>query len=301
MGKLDKLMQAAGSNIDESMGASGGEPITAPATSVTPARWQGVTKAKNVAEIPVSKIVRDPGQPREEFDAETLERLAESIRRRGVLQPIRARWDEGQGAYVVIAGERRWRAATMAGLVTIPCVVDDRLLEPTELLAVQLIENALREDLRPVEAARAYRRLMEANGWSARQVAQELDLDHSTVVKALALLELPVTVQEQIETGRIAPSVGYELSKLEGASVQAEVAQAVVAEGLKRAEVADLVRAVKAKRPAPAQRPDPVTFDLGDGCTVTVRWRKSGGPDLIQALRRVLKLAQEQRRTDEAA
>lgn len=299
MSKLDRLAAAAGGNVDESM-ALRGAPITT-ATSTPPARWQGVVKSRDVAEVPVAKIVRDETQPREEFDPEALERLAGSIRRRGILQPIRARWDEGRGAYVVIAGERRWRAATMAGLATIPCVLAEGLIDPAELLAVQLVENALREDLRPVEAARAYRRLMDEHGWSARQVAQELDLDHSTIVKALALLELPATVQEAVEQGGITASAAYEVSKLESPELQAEVAQAVVEQKLSRSEVGELVQAIRAKRPAPAAKPDPVTIDLGDGCVVRVTWKKAGGLEPLKALRLAAKILQEQFRDDQAA
>ncbi len=296
--KLERLAAAAGGNVDESMRI--GAPITA-ATSAAPARWQGVVKSRDVAEVPVARLVRDSDQPREEFDEAALARLAESIRRRGVLQPIRARWDEGRGAYIVIAGERRWRAATMAGLSTVPCVLVEATLDPAELLAVQIVENALREDLRPVEAARAYRRLIELHGWSARQVAQELDLDHSTVIKSLALLELPEAVQEQVEQGGITASAGYELSKLKGPELQREVAQAVVEQKLSRGEVSELVSAIRAKRPVPVARPEPVTLDLGDGCTLRISWKKPGGPDLVKALKIALKLAQEQARGDQAA
>lgn len=300
MSKLERLMQAAGGNVDESM-RIGGAPLTAPATSGPPARWQGVVKSRDVAEIPVNRLVRDPDQPREEFDEEALARLADSVRRRGILQPIRARWDEGQGAYVVIAGERRWRAATMAGLATIPCVIDEGKADAAELLAVQLIENALREDLRPVEAARAYRRLMEARGWSGRQVAQELHLDHSTVVKALALLELPAAVQEQVEQGGLPASAGYELSKLDGPDLQAEVAQAVVEQKLNRSEVSELVSAIRAKRPVPAARPEPVTLDLGDGMSLKLTWKKANGVDPLKALKIAVRLLQNQVRGDQAA
>jgi ParB family chromosome partitioning protein len=299
MSKLERLAAAAGGNVDESM-ALRGAPITA-ATSTPPARWQGVVKSRDVAEVPVAKIVRDETQPREEFESEALERLAGSIRRRGVLQPIRARWDEGRGAYIVIAGERRWRAATMAGLETIPCVLAEGPIDSAELLAVQLVENALREDLRPVEAARAYRRLMDGHGWSARQVAQELHLDHSTIVKALALLELPPTVQEAVEHGGITASAAYEVSKLEGPELQVQVAQAVADQGLSRAEVSELVGAIKARRPAPAAKPEPLQLDLGDGMALKLTWKKANGVDPVKALKIALRILQEQARRDEAA
>ncbi len=186
MGKFDELMKA-GANIDESMGVgvtSG--PASAPlATSTAPARWQGVSKNKNAVEVPVDKIGPDPDQPREEFDPEALDRLAASLKARGQLQPIRVRWDEGKGVYVIICGERRWRAAMKAGMATMSAVVVEGEIPPAELLAMQLVENCLREDLKPVEQAKAFRTLMDRNGWSTRQLAAELAVAQTNIVRAL--------------------------------------------------------------------------------------------------------------------
>jgi ParB family chromosome partitioning protein len=259
-----------------------------------------VVKAKDAAHIPLDRIARDEAQPREEFEPESLRRLADSLKARGQLQPVRVRWDEGRGVYVIIAGERRWRAAMMAGLPTLSCVVADGPTDPAGLLAAQLVENALREDLRPVEQARAYRRLMDANGWTSRQVAAELNVSQAAVVKALALLDLPGDVQDRVEQGELAPSAAYEVAKLPAAD-QARVAEAVVGEGLTRDEVADLVKAVRAKRPAPAARPGPVTMDVGEG-VVTVRWKKGGETmTAVQLLRKALKQALERERPGHAA
>ncbi len=180
MGKLDELLRSGASNIAESMGAGvtrgpGAAPLS---TSSTPAQWQGVAKSKNAVEIPLEKIAPDPDQPREEFDEDALNRLAESLKTRGQLQPIRVRWDEGRGAYMILIGERRWRAAKLAGLPTVSAVVVEGTIDPAELLAIQLIENCLREDLKPIEQAKAFKALMERNGWTVRQVAQELAIDH---------------------------------------------------------------------------------------------------------------------------
>jgi ParB family chromosome partitioning protein len=113
MGKLEELSRLTAGNVQDSLGigrparpAEAPAPATAPSA---PARWQGVTKSKNAVEIPVERIVADPGQPREEFDEEALGRLAESLRTRGQLQPIRVRWDEGSERYMILVGERRWR------------------------------------------------------------------------------------------------------------------------------------------------------------------------------------------------
>ncbi|HWE37811.1 MAG TPA: ParB/RepB/Spo0J family partition protein [Isosphaeraceae bacterium] len=300
MGKMDDLIRVAGAHIDESMGA-GDSPRITPTAGAAPARWRGVTKARDAAHIPLGMIERDPSQPREEFDPEALGRLADSLRARGQLQPVRVRWDEGRGAYIIVVGERRWRAAKVAGLETLSCVIVERADDPDELLALQLVENALREDLRPVEQARAYRRLMEARGWSSRRLADELHVGQASVVRALALLDLPATVREKVEQGALPASVAYEVSKLPEAGDQAAVAAEVVDRALNRAEAAELVRAVRAGRPSPPQRPEPVEVDLGDGVTVTVRWKRPSPTTAAQALRKALKVLQQRDRADERA
>jgi ParB family chromosome partitioning protein len=293
MGKLDDLKHAT--QIGASFAAGGSTPagMDLGRAMTMPARLQGLVKDKDAAIIPVDKIDRDPGQPREDFDTESLERLAESLRTRGQLQPIRVRWDEGRGTYVIIAGERRWRAARMAGLPTLRCVIQEGPASPEELLALQLIENALREDLRPVEQARAYRRLMDAHGWSGSEVARQLAVDQSVVSRALSLLELPALVQEQVDAGTLAIRSAAEIARLPEPDLQLQVAQAAVAEGLKRDEVAALVQAVKAKRPAPAARPAPVEVDLGDGTVVRITWKKANTTTALQALRRATRQLQQ--------
>jgi len=281
MSKLDEMRRMTAGNVDDSMGVGravhGAQPMAGPSA---PARWQGVAKSKNAAEIPVSKIGPDPDQPREEFDAEALQRLADSLKARGQIQPISVRWSEEGERYVIVCGERRWRAATLAGLTTMSCVVVDRPVPPGELLALQLVENLLREDLKPIEQARAYRSLMDGNGWSVSQVARELAVDHSNVSRALALLTLPEDVQGQVEQGVLSPATAYEVSKVEDPDAQAEVAHRVVAEGLSRAETVEAVRkasriskgrgASKGKPKLPTER----TLKVDGGFRVIVSGRK---------------------------
>ncbi len=304
MSKREELLRSGGGNILSSMGTGQGQELPAgldPATALRrPAHLEGLTREKAAARIAVDRIVRDPDQPREEFDEEALQRLADSLRTRGQLQPIRVRWDEGRGAYVILVGERRWRAAQLAGLAELSCIVVDGELPADERLMIQLVENALREDLRPVEQARAYKALMEAREWSGNQLAKELHIAQSSVVRALALLELPAPVQAQVEQGALAATVAAELTKLPEPAMQAEVAQAIVDQGLTRSEVAEVVKAVRARRPAQT-RPDPVEVDLGDGITVVVRFRKPTTVTAQQALRKALKILQDRDRDDQAA
>lgn len=120
------------------------------------------------------------------------------------------------------------------------------------------------------------------------------------MVKSLALLDLPEAVQEAVDDGKLPASAAYEVSKLEGPEVQAEVARAVVDQGLRRLEVSELVSAIRAKRPAPAARPEPVTLDIGD-VAVRITWKRSSGIDLVKALKLALKRAQDRQRDDQAA
>jgi ParB family chromosome partitioning protein len=251
MAKLDELMKASRSVASESMGAPR-SPAPMHGASTTPAaqtpeRLKGIIRSKNVAEIPVERIGPDPDQPREEFDDEALNRLAESLKSKGQLQPIRVRWDEGRNRYIIICGERRWRAAQRAGLESMSAVIVEGPIGAGELLALQLIENCVREDLQPIEQAKAFRSLIDLNGWSARQVARELGIVQSNVVRALALLELPTAVQDEVEKGALPPATAYEVSKLEDPDAQSRIATRVITEKLSRAETVEAVRQVTSK------------------------------------------------------
>lgn len=247
MSKLDELRRSMGANVTES--ASKRDAVAAPTlAALSSARTEGVARSKNALEIQVDRIIPDPSQPREEFDADALDRLAASLKSRGQIQPIRVRWDEGQGIYVIVSGERRWRAARMAGLATLSCVVNDSPLEGGDLLALQLIENCVREDLAPIEQAKAFRALMVQTGWSGNRLAQELGIAQSSVVHALALLELPTEVQSQVEQGELPASTAYEISKAGDADTIRAVAAEVAAAGLSRAETVERVREMTRKR-----------------------------------------------------
>jgi ParB family chromosome partitioning protein len=292
MGKLDELLRSGGAHIAESMGAGLDRGDKSAQTSTPPARWQGVAKSKNAVEVPVDKILPDPDQPREEFDPEALKRLAESLRTRGQLQPIRVRWDEAQGKYVLICGERRWRAARIAGMTTMTCVVTEGPIDAGELLALQLVENCLREDLQPIEQARAFKALMDRNGWSGNQTAKALGIAQPTVVRALALLDLPGPVQDQVERGALAPATAYEIGKVDDPEVQREIADRVVSEHLSRAETIAAVRAASKGSSAMSDKGGarsragklPTSRTLrAAGCRITVEHRKGVDDELLAA------------------
>jgi ParB family chromosome partitioning protein len=253
MGRLDELERKFGATADESMGkgrGTGAPRTTAAAASAVPARLQGVVRARDVAAIPVAMVGPDPDQPREEFEPESLGRLAESMKSKGQLQPIRVRWDEPAQLYRIVCGERRWRAARMAGLASITAVIVESEFSAAETLTFQLIENALREDLRPIEQARAYRKLMDANGWKVTRVAEELAVHHGTISRALALLDLPVSIRGQVEQGTLSPATAYEISKADP-DAQEDLAACAAHEKLTRSEVVEAVRAGGTARAKP--------------------------------------------------
>ncbi len=150
--------------------------------------------------LPLDKLVANPNQPRRTFDEEALQELAASIREHGIIQPVIVE-DKGNGTYLIVAGERRCRAARIAGLREVPAVLrefsDERRLE------VALIENVQRADLNPMEEALAYRKLMEVTGLSQEEVAARVGKNRSTVANALRLIKLPEDIQTALSAGQL--------------------------------------------------------------------------------------------------
>jgi ParB family transcriptional regulator, chromosome partitioning protein len=182
----DKLTERLGDRMRSSMGASEtASPAVTPPSSPPgtsgggPGKYDGLKAFRDARLIPIDRLVPDPDQPRKVFTDEAIDRLADSLRARGMLQPIRARWDTDLGRWVIVAGERRFRAARRAGWTEVPCVTVEGAMTDSEILQDQLIENCLREDLQPLEQAEAFKALMNANGWSARRLGEELHIASS--------------------------------------------------------------------------------------------------------------------------
>lgn len=264
MSVKDQLTARLGDRMRASMGA--GETSGPPGTA-TPiqGKYEGLKAYRDAKLIPLDKLTPDPDQPRKTFSDEAIDRLADSLRSRGMLQPIRARWDADLSRWVIVAGERRFRAARRAGWAEVPCVTVEASMTDSEVLQDQLIENCLREDLSPLEQAQAFKELMDQNGWSARRLGEELHLSHQTVGRAVALLELPAEVQQQVAEGQIAPRTAAEIAALESPEEQKEVAERVVKEKLTRDQVAGVVRE-KAGKP----KKERLEFKLEDGSVVIV-------------------------------
>ena len=154
----------------------------------------------SVVEVPVERLRANPEQPRKQFSEEHLSELTESVREKGVIQPILAE-EADDGTYLIIAGERRFRAAQRAGLSSVPVL--PRRFSHEEKLEIALIENLQREDLNPIDEAEAYRSLMESASLTQDELARRLGLNRSTVANALRLLRLPEDLKAEIAEGRL--------------------------------------------------------------------------------------------------
>ena len=177
-------------------------------------------------ELPVESLVPNPQQPRKSFDARALEELAVSIRTSELLQPLVVRLRGSQ--YDILVGERRWRAAQQAGLTRVPVIV--REASDAEALELGLVENLLREDLNPVEAAQAYQRLLAEFGWTQEELAQRLGKDRSSIANALRLLRLPEPIQEDLRTGRLTMGHARALLGLPSAAAQLRLRERILSQ-----------------------------------------------------------------------
>lgn len=166
-----------------------------------------------IQQLPIAAVVPDPRQPRKLFDQGALEELAASIRAQGILEPLLVRpQPNGTERYVIVAGERRWRAARLAKLATVPAIV--RPWVDAEVGAVQLVENLQREDLQPLERARAYQTYLTAAKASHEQLGQKLGLSGAHVTQVVALLKLPAAAQRLVDAGVFSFAHARELNRL---------------------------------------------------------------------------------------
>jgi ParB family chromosome partitioning protein len=203
------------------------------------------------AQIPLERIRPNPHQPRAQFADDALAELAASIREVGVLQPVVVRPDEEEGRYVLIAGERRWRAAQQAGLAEIPAMIRDEREASTNVTEA-LIENVQREDLSPLEEAAAYRQLMDEFSMTHEQIAVAVSRSRSAVTNTLRLLQLPAAVQGLLERGAISAGHARALLGLDDEAYAVHVAEQAASEGWSVRQVEEAVRA-RREEPAPAR------------------------------------------------
>jgi ParB family chromosome partitioning protein len=239
-------------------------------------------------EIPIARIVRNPYQPRQRFDEAELERLASSIRDHGVLQPVLV--TETLDGYQLIAGERRVRAAELAGLDRVPAVV--RQIAARDQLQLALVENLQREDLDPIEEAHAYRQLIDEFGFTQEELASRVARARSTVANTLRLLDLEQAVQDAIGSGLITEGHGRALGSLPGPA-QLQLLEVILARDLSVRQTEELARRLRGKpeaqaAQASARTPDPDLERVEDelrqalGTKVSVARGRRGGRIVIE-------------------
>lgn len=186
-----------------------------------------------IREVPISKILPNPAQPRLSYDEESLTELAESIREHGVLQPILVR--PSGSKFELIAGERRWRASSMADRETIPAIVAE--FDEQTALEVSIIENLQREDVSPLEEAAMFRKMTEVFGYSLRQLAQKVGKDKGYIENRLRLTDAPADVRELVSVRRDTISHAYELMKIGDERKRRRLAKRIVAGELSLAKL----------------------------------------------------------------
>ena len=267
-----QALKRISSNIDESIVGirSGPRPELSPVAS---AKEIGRTPLRNFGRVEVRQIVPDPEQPRKSFDPAEIERLAESMKE-GQIQPIGVRWNPTLTKWMIVHGERRWRAAIKAGLDKIECRFEESDRDSASRLKRQLVENIQRRDLAPLDEANAYNQLMQLNGWTGKQLATELNITTSRVSRALALLDLPDEVQKKVSAGQLSRTSAYEISKVKNPLVQAEIAKRPLTQASAKAATRKLRGKSSKKRSART----PLRFPCENGWTIVATPPKSGGP-----------------------
>ena len=239
MSKLDALNNMMGSRV------------TADA-SKNP-KTVGTSSMPSALSIQVGRIKADKNQPRKEFTKEDIDHLAASIKDEGLLQPVAVRYDDQSDSYVIIDGERRWRAAKQAKVSTIPAIVTDSDLSADRIMQLQLVANALRCDLTPLESAKAYKQLQTSWKCTAKELASRLNISQSKLSRSMALLELPAKEQKKIKTGKVGPTVAVQKARVKTSTVKKRKASkpitlktpqgTVILKPAKGVSVADLLQA----------------------------------------------------------
>ena len=214
------------------------------------------SRSVGVRMVPLDRIESNPEQPRLAFNQETLDELAASIREHGVLQPILVR-PRGPNRYQLIAGERRWRASKIAGVETIPALIED--IDDDTALEISIIENLQREDISPLDEAAMYDRMLRDHGYSIRKLAEKLGKDKGYLENRLRLADAPVEIRELVSLRKDTLSHAYELMKVEDPKKRRRLAEQVARGELTLVKLRDKIEG-RRSRPAAIAEADE---DLG--------------------------------------
>ena len=240
------MTKTAKKGLGKGLGALFGEDLTEDVGNETSSVSEKVTVETKVVEVPkevylkISLIEPNREQPRKEFNQEHLEELAESIRQYGVLQPIMVQ--KNGELYEIIAGERRWRAAKMAGLKEVPVMIRD--YDKQKKMEISLIENVQRADLNPIEEAMAYMQLIEEFGLKQEEIAERVAKNRTTITNSLRLLKLDSRIQELLVQGAISNGHARALLAIEDMDKQYAAAELIVKKKLSVREVEKLVKSI---------------------------------------------------------
>lgn len=245
--------------------------------ALIPTRPEAPAAAGPATTAPVGAIRPNPWQPRTNFAESALAELAASIQKRGILQPLVVR-RAGDG-FELISGERRHRAAQIAGLDQVPIHV--REATDSEMLEIALIENIQREDLNPIEEARAYRRMVDELALTQDQIAQRVHKDRSTVANALRLLQLPESVQADVEAGRLSAGHARALAGAGSTRAQSDIAARVKAGGLSVRDTERLAKEMRKQAPDVEQRAAEDRLIQALGTKVTLQMRRGGKGKMV--------------------
>lgn len=207
-------------------------------------------EGRSIVEIRINEVEPNIEQPRKVFDQEKLETLAESIKEHGVVQPIIVRKEGSR--YIIVAGERRWRASKLAGLKTIPVIIKD--LSTREVMEIALIENLQREDLNPIEEAEAYQKLMEEYEMTQEEVAKIVGKSRAAIANSVRLLTLTNEIKEMLLDGRITSGHARTLITIPDMERQNELAKEIVEKNLSVREIEKLA-ALENKKSTPRKKP----------------------------------------------
>ncbi|MDR0451109.1 MAG: ParB/RepB/Spo0J family partition protein [Treponema sp.] len=200
--------------------------------------------------IPLDKLRSNPDQPRKRFEETELRELADSIREHGIIEPIIAEAD-GKGAYTIVAGERRFRAARIAGLSEAPVIV--RSYSANERMLITLIENVQRSDLNPIEEAEGYKKLMEFTGLSQDELAARVGKNRSTVANSLRLLKLPEEARQSLEKGELSPGHARSLLSVNGEGARDALYREILEKGLSVREAEKRAAALNGRAKEPGR------------------------------------------------